>query len=114
MAYLFMSPRFNPIINGKQIPQEKLRTLKYRSGGDEKTATCLILSVKHIEGDDWRLYAYGADKKPVIDAKFKEADEEVDGLLHITTKDVKDDKAAFVVTLYGKYSASFSIGHKFD
>ena len=111
LAYLFCSPRFDPIVDGKKLDAKKLRTVKYNDdSGAEKTATCLILAVRNVEGDDWRLYAYGADKKPVIDAKFREADESTDGNLAITVKEAKGKKQKLVVTLFGKYSADFMIG----
>jgi len=111
LAYLFCSPRFDPMIDGKKIDAKKLRTIKYNDdNGTEKTATCLILAVRNVEGDDWRLYAYGADKKPVIDAKFAEAGEVTKGNLAIAVKDAKGKKQTLVVTLFGKYAADFTIG----
>jgi hypothetical protein len=112
LAYLFCSPRFDPIINGKKIDAKKLRTVKYKDDdGAEKTATCLILTVRNVEGDDWRLYAYGAEKKPVIDAKFAEAVEAPEGNLTIAAKEAKGKKQMLVVTLFEKYAAEFAIGH---
>ncbi|TWU11931.1 hypothetical protein CA54_07430 [Symmachiella macrocystis] len=112
LAYLFCSPRFDPIIDGKKIDAKKLRTFKYMDdSGIEKTATCMILAVRNVEGDDWRLYAYGAEKKPVIDAKFADAAEAPEGNLTIAVKDAKGKKQMLVVTLFGKYAAEFAIGH---
>lgn len=112
LAYLFISPRFNPLDSGKPFDRKKLRTVKYGGdNGQEREATSLILTVRHVNGDDWRLYVYGADKKPLIDAKFFEADEPKDINVGIHVTDVKDGKGTLVVTVLKKYEASFEIGH---
>lgn len=110
LAYLFLSPRFNPVINGKVIPADKLRTVKYDDEGEEKEATCLLLSVRNVDGDDWRLYGYGAGQKPLVDTRFIEAEGGSEGDLTVSVKDAKDGKQTLVVTLFGKYSAEFAIG----
>ncbi|NOY41113.1 MAG: hypothetical protein GXP26_04660 [Planctomycetes bacterium] len=110
LALLFMSPRFNPVIEGKPIAQDKLHTISYSDGdGEEKKATCLILAIRNIAGDDWRLYAYGKDAKPLVDSKFGESFAESEGPLAIDA-DTTDEESSLVVTVFGKYSASFEIG----
>jgi hypothetical protein len=111
LACLFMSPRFNPMVDGKQIAQEKLLSVNYTDqDGDEKLATCLLLAIRNVEGDDWRLYAYGKDKKPVIDAKFSMAEEEAEGVIAMVAKEASEKDAKLVFTLFGKYAANFKIG----
>ncbi|MEO2048930.1 MAG: hypothetical protein ABGX16_20425 [Pirellulales bacterium] len=111
LACLFMSPRFNPMVDGKQIAQEKLLSVNYiDQDGDEKMATCLLLAIRNVEGDDWRLYAYGKDKKPVIDAKFGMAEEEAEGVIAMVSKEASEKDAKLVFTLFGKYAANFKIG----
>ncbi len=110
VALLFMSPRFNPVLDGKPVSQDKLHTISYTDGnGDEKKATCLILAIRNIAGDDWRLYAYGKDAKPLIDSKFGESFGESEGPLAIDA-DTTDKESFLVLTVFGKYSASFKIG----
>jgi hypothetical protein len=111
LACLFMSPRFNPMVDGKQIAQEKLLSVNYTDqDGDEKLATCLLLAIRNVEGDDWRLYAYGKDKKPVIDAKFSMAEEEAEGVIAMVAKEASEKDAKLVFTLFGRYAANFKIG----
>jgi len=111
LACLFMSPRFNPVIDGKQISQDKLQSVKYTDdSGNEKLATCLLLAVRNVDGDDWRLYAYGKDAKPVLDAKFQVADEDSEGPIAMVAKEANDKSATLVLTLFGKYAANFKIG----
>lgn len=110
LGYLLLSPRFNPLEAGKKIDAAKLRTVQYEDDGDTKDATALILAVRHVEGDDWRLYVYGADRKPLLDVKFFEADDELDKKLAMRVQDVKDGKGTLVVTVMKKYEASIEIG----
>jgi len=113
MCYLFMSPCFNPLVDGKPCPAEKLRRLKFTDGeGNEREATCLLVTAKHVDGDDWRLYVFGADKKPLIDSRFGESLENAKGNLAIHVNNAKDHKANLVFTVFNKYSASFDIAHK--
>jgi hypothetical protein len=110
LAYLFLSPRFNPLESGKKMDAKKLRSVEYDADGEKKQATALILAVRHVEGDDWRLYVYGADKKPLFDTKFFEADDESDKKLDIRVQDAKDGRGTLVVTVLKKYEASIEIG----
>lgn len=113
LCYLFMSPCFTPVVDGKPIDGKKLRRVKYSNGqGGEREAICLLVTVKHVGGDDWRLYAYGAEKSPVIDARFSESAENVDTTLAMRVNGAKDNKANLALTLFKKYSASFPIGIK--
>lgn len=112
LCYLFMSPCFAPVIEGKPIDTKKLRSVKYSNGQGEREAFCLIVTVKHVGGDDWRLYAFGADKTPVINAPFSEGAEDVETAVAIRVNGAKENKANLALTLYKKYSASFPIGIK--
>lgn len=111
-AYLYMSPGYNPRIDGKLIEQQKLRTVTYMDdNGQEKPATCLILAARQVSEDDWRLYVYGAEKKPLIDSKFADAEEEKPGPASLHVADVKDGQGTLVVTVLTRYAAKFQIGH---
>lgn len=111
LACLFLSPRFNPIVDGKQIPQEKLLTIKYSDdSGVEQLATCLLLAARNVAGDDWRLYAYGKDAKPVVDAPFKMVEHQTDKPIAIAVKEAGENDATLEFTLFGKYGANFKIG----
>jgi len=112
MAYLFMSQRFNPLKEGKPFDGKKLRTVDLADSGNK--ATCLVLSARHIQDDEWQMYVYGADKKPIVSSQFFPAEEESDGPIGIHVQDPADGKATLVVTVFGKYEATLPIGHKFD
>ncbi len=113
LCYLFMSPCYAPVINGQPVDAKKLRSVKFDNGeGEKREAVCLLVTVKHVEGDDWRLYAFGADQKPVINSQFGLADSAGDKTLAIKVNGAKDKKANLELTLHKKYSASFSIANK--
>jgi hypothetical protein len=113
LCYLFVSPCYTPVVDGKPIDSKKLRRVRFKNGqGDDREAICFVVTVKHVGGDDWRLLAFGAEKTPVIDARFSESQENVDRTLAIRVSGGKDNKANLALTLYKKYSASFAIGQK--
>jgi hypothetical protein len=71
-----------------------------------------VVTVKHVGGDDWRLFAFGAEKAPLIDSRFSTSQEDVDGTLALRVSGAKDNKANLALTIHKKYSASFAIGQK--
>jgi len=113
ICYLFMSQTYNPLVDGKPVDVKKLRTVKFSDGeGNERAATCLLCSVKHVEGDDWQLYVYGADKQPLIKSPFGEAGEAPEADLGLAIQDPTPEKGQLVFNLFGKYSASITVGLK--
>jgi hypothetical protein len=113
ICYLFMSPEFNPLVDGKPVDAKKLRKVKFMDQeGNEREATALLVTVKHVEGDDWRLYVFGADKKPLIETRWGTANDNAEGDLAMAVTGAKDKKANLVLTLFNKYSAAIDIAHK--
>jgi hypothetical protein len=112
LCYLFLSPCYTPVVDGKPIDTKKLRRVKFKHGQEDREAICLVVTVKHVGGDDWRLFAFGAEKAPVIDSRFSESPEDVDRTLAVRVSGAKDNKANLALTLYKKYSASFAISQK--
>jgi hypothetical protein len=117
LAVIFMSPRFNPLIDGQPPEEGQLRTLTFMDGeGNEQKATALVLTARNVEAEDWRLYVYGTGEKPVIDSQFGGAEEipDEEETVNISVKDVKDNKATLVVRVFGLYTASFEISHNVE
>lgn len=113
ICYLFMSPKFNPLVEGKPVDAKKLRTVKFQDrDGNDREATALLVTVKHVEGDDWRLYVFGADKKPLIESRWGTANDNAEGDLAMAVTGAKDKKANLVFTLFNKYSAAIEIAHE--
>jgi hypothetical protein len=112
LCYLFMSQTYNPIVDGKPVDPKKLRTVKFSDGeGNERAATCLLCSVKHVEGDDWQLYVYGSDKQPIVKSPFGEAGDAPKADLALTIQDPTATQGQLVFNLFGKY-ASMTVGLK--
>jgi hypothetical protein len=116
MCFLCMSQTYNPLADGKPIDAKKLRKIKFDDGqgGAGREATCLLCSIRHLEGDDWELYVYGSGKDPLIKANWGEANNAPKADLGLTLEDPKKDSATLVFNIFGKYSASIPIGHKME
>ncbi len=113
LCYLFCSQCFNPMVGDKPAEADKLRKLKFTDGeGNDREATCLLVTAKHVAGDEWKLLVFGSDKKPLIESDWSESGESKEGDLAMHVKDAKDNKAKLVFTLYNKYSSSIPIAHK--
>jgi len=113
ICYLFMSQTYNPLIDGKPVDVKKLRQVKFSDpDGNERAATCLLCTVKHVDGDDWQLYVYGSEKAPLIKSPFGEASDAPKADLALTIQDPTKDQAQLVLNLFGKYSASIPVGMK--
>ncbi len=112
LAYLFISPRFELLHSGKPFDRKKLRAVKYGDdNSQEREVTALILAVRHLSGGDWRLYFYGSEKKPLIEAKFFDADDPKHKNVGIQVIDMKNGHGTLVVTALKKVEASFEFGY---
>ena len=117
LAYLFMTSAFSPVIDGKPVKAEKLRTVKIADRqGNERTVTCLLLAARRISEEDWRLYVYGAEKKPLADVPFEEVETETPdaGPLRIDVENTSQSEGTgtFAVTVFGKYKAGFKVAYQ--
>ena len=113
LCYLFLSPCYAPQINGKPIEKEKLRRMKLTDNeGRERETIAVLLTVKHVGGDEWRLYGFGADKSPVLKPQFDAASGGGDKPLQMKAKSAGDKKTTLEFTVFGKYAASFEVGAK--
>ena len=116
LAYLF-AYRVLPVIDGKRIDASRVRTLKVTDKeGTERTAYVLLLSVRQTGEDDYRLYAYGTEDQPLVDAKFAPGDDAGTGPVVVEVKDPDEQtqEGNVVVTVFGKYRASFRAGYEGD
>jgi len=115
-CFVCMSQAYNPLADGKAIDAKKLRKIKFddQQGGEPREATCLLCTIRHLEGDDYELYVYGNDQAPLIKSTFGEANNAPKADLALTIEDPKKDSATLVFNIFGKYSASIPIAHKMD
>jgi hypothetical protein len=114
LAFLFMY-RVTPVVNGQPVDPSKVRTIKVDGeNGAVHTVYCVLLSVRQNAEDDYRLYAYGHEEKPLVDAKFSEGTGPGAEPTAVEIKEVNEQtrQGQLVVTVFGKYQASFTVGHK--
>ncbi len=114
LAYLF-AYHLAPVIDGKAAPAKDLHSVVYQSDeGDEARVNCLLLAVRKLSEDDWRLYVYGADEKPLLDVRFDEGSGPGATPLAIECKNVQGYEGDVVITVFDKYQASFKVRYVFD
>ena len=109
LGYLFLSPCFTPIIDGKAVDMSKLRRLNLPDG---REVICLLLTVKRTNGDDWRMYGFGNEKTPLVNSSFAQASDTAGSQISIQVTGAKDKVANLDVTVFGKFIASFKIATK--
>lgn len=118
MGHLFMSMGFTPVIDGKPLAKEKLRTVKFvGQDGNEQEVSYLALSARHTDDDVWHLYGYGSDEKPVLDVMIGEGVGPGTQPLALEVRDIEaDDKAGEVgtcyVTIYDRFQTNFKLAYK--
>lgn len=113
LCYVFMSPSFKPLVDGKPADAKRLQIMKFKdSEGNEHDTLCLECSVKHVEGDDWQLMVFSGDNVPLSKASFEEATDAPKADLALTMKDAKQEKSTLTINLFGKYCVGIPISHK--
>jgi hypothetical protein len=112
LGYLFLY-HITPSSNGKPADADKLRTVSVTDDkGNEHRIAVLLLAVRQVSEDDWRLYAYGQDKKPLVDAAFSENSGPGTQPVAVEVKEIQDRHGKLVVTVFDKYQASFPVEHR--
>jgi hypothetical protein len=112
LAYLFMSEGFCPVKGGTQVTESKLRILAVTDKqGVQRSVKCFLLAVRQLTDDDWRLYVYGAENKPLVDAQFAESTQDKLGPVSLSIDDVAGSEGTLTVTVFGKYQASFRVAY---
>ncbi len=111
LAYLFLSEKYEPVIDGKPIAKEKLRFVEFTTdSGETKKAMVLVLAAKHTEDDEWFMYVYGSGDEPLIKTQFGLSDEarEEPIALNVFVEE-GEDEATLAVTVKEQFEATFQI-----
>jgi hypothetical protein len=113
LAYLFLY-HMVPVVDGKRVESDKMHSVTISDDeGNQHTVHVLCLSVRQLADDDYRLYGFGKDAKPLIDVKFAEGTgpgpTPVAVELKDPNRDTRDGKV--VVTVFGRFQASFPAGY---
>jgi hypothetical protein len=114
LAYLFLF-HMAPVVEKKRIPADQLHSITFDDNdGNQHSLQVLLLSVRQLADDDYRLYAFGKDAKPLIDVKFAEGTGPGATPVAVELKDVNqaNREGKLVVTAFGKYQASFPAGYE--
>ena len=111
LGYLFLH-HVVPVVNGKKLDTSDLHSVDVEDDdGDKHTVYFLLLTVRQVSEDDWRLYGFGRGKKPLVDAEFNEQEGPGDKPLAVEVKDAKDQQGRLAVTVFDRYQARFPIAY---
>ncbi len=109
LGLLFCTSKLVPVIDGKLVDRDKLNVLTVTDGrGDKHEVNCIMLSVRQISEEDYRLYGFGKSAEPLIDVKF--TDGEGPGAKPVALEIKEGEPALVVITVFGKYQATFDGG----
>jgi hypothetical protein len=111
LAYLFLH-RLTPVVNGTVADVSRLHAVKLTDdNGQQHTVYLLLLSVRQLGEDDYRLYAYGHEDKPLVEARFAEGTGPGPEPTAVEVKEIDEQakRGTMTVTVFGKYQASFPI-----
>ena len=101
------------MIDGKPVDVSKLRTLSVAGpDGNDIKVSYLTLTARHTDDDVWHLYAYGADEKPLLDARIGEGAGPGSLPLALEVKEYEDNAGTAYVTILDRYQANFKITFK--
>jgi len=111
LGLFFSSADLMPIVDGKLLDRAKLHVLTVTdSQGNKHEVNCMLLSVRKLSDEDYRLYGFGKADKPLIDAKFTGGKGPGATPVALEIKAVEGQPAEVIVTVYGKYQAKFQGG----
>ena len=113
LALLFTSAPILPAIDGRLIDRDRLHSVAFTDDeGDEHEVNCMMLIVKRIAEEDYRLYGIAKATAPLVDARFDEGEGPGQTPLAIEVKDIDEESetAAVVITVLNKYQAAFRAG----
>ncbi len=114
LALLFTSTPILPAADGRLIDRDRLHGVTYTDDeGHEHDGNCMMLIVKRIAEEDYRLYGIGRNaNQPLIDARFDDGEGPGQTPLALEVKDIDEESetAAVVITVFNKYQAAFRAG----
>lgn len=113
IGVLFMY-HLTPLADGKKVDSSRLRTITFEGDdGEGRPLATLLLAVRKLADDDYRLHVYGKDAMPLVDARFSEGTGPGAEPVAVELKDIDHQKqeGSVVITVFGKYQASFRVGY---
>lgn len=111
LAYLF-AYNLVPVVDDQPAKPKALRSVVFTTdAGDVAEITCLLLTVKKTSDDDWRLFVFGTDKKPLLDIPISEGFGPGAVPVAVECSNIKDYKGDVIVTVFDKYQADFKVSY---
>jgi len=113
LALLFTSAPILPVADGRLVDRDRLHDVTITDDeGDEHDVDCMLLIVKRIAEEDYRLYGIANATAPLVDARFDDGEGPGQTPLALEVKDIDEESetAAVVITVFNKYQAMFRAG----
>jgi len=113
LALLFTSPSIVPVTGNQRVSRDRMHSVTVTdSEGKEHKSNCMVLIVKRIAEDDYRVYGMGDSNAPLIETRVTEGEGPGDAPFAMEIKEIdKESKtASVVITVFGKYQAAFRAG----
>lgn len=105
-AMFFSSAPLLPKVDGKLVGRDRLHAVTFKGDdGENHQVNCMLMSVKKISDEEYRLYGFGKGDKPIIDVQIHDGDGP--DTMPVAMEIIEDH---VVVTIYGKYQAKFPGG----
>lgn len=109
---LYLSPEFQPLLNGDKINPDRLPHLSVEEASDAKLELLYLrLSVRHVGDSDWRLLVFGSEDAPLIDTPFKASAEAGEGKLAVRIDSEDPEHRRLILQVFGKYESAFEIAN---
>lgn len=112
LGYLF-AYHIVPVIRDKSVPVKELRRVTVADDtGKQVQVNCMLLAVRRVTDDNWRLYVYGIEKRPVLDVPLQTISGSETAPLSVACKNVRGFEGDLEVTVFGHYRAKFKVRYQ--
>jgi hypothetical protein len=100
LGYLFLY-KMGVVVDGKTVERDRLHRVDITNDeGKAFAIPTLLLSVRRLANDEWRLYAFGKGEMPVLDSKFAPGSGTGDKPVSVQLKAVDGRKDTLVITVF--------------
>jgi len=114
LGYLF-AYQVVPVIDDESVATKKLRRVQFVTDeGQRAEVNCMLLAVRQVTDEDWRLIVYGVQQQPLLAVPFTESAGPGRAPVAIECKNVEGFEGDLVVTVFDKYQASFKVRYEPD
>jgi outer membrane protein assembly factor BamB len=109
LCNLYFSGPFGLLVDGKPVPDSKLRLVSgLGNNGEQSQSSCYLCTVRQVAGGGRDLCLFGPGKEPVLTVKFKNVSGAPASDFAFSVTPDADNKLSAVITIFGDSAASFS------